>query len=163
MKRKYVGLLLGLLVFLSGCTTHAEAERSLLQTTLRANDTDYQVSLEIPSDLEEYLSLEALEEQEGFALIHFASGNSVANIGTLALYPAEEYDALKKEELPLEDEVLRDEQNQVVLAFQGIQDSVFEPGSEEAELVLQYHDALEEILSSLTLQKVSDETNASAA
>ena len=40
-----------------------------------------------------------------------------------------------------------------VLAYAGMQDSVFEPGTEEADLVLQYHNALADVLKTIKVEK----------
>lgn len=85
--------------------------------------------------------------------IQFEKGDKVGNIGSIVLYTTSEYDDLKTQEVPLETEVLRDEENGSVLAYGGMQDSVFEPGTEEADLVLQYHNAVADVLKTIKVEK----------
>ena len=49
--------------------------------------------------------------------------------------------------------MLRDEEKGFVLAYGGMQDSVFEPGTEEADLVLQYHNAVADVLKTIKVEK----------
>ena len=53
--------------------------------------------------------------------------------------------------MPVPTEVLR--KDGIVIAFTGIQDSVFEPGTEEAEIVESYHSALSDVLDTLEFNK----------
>lgn len=126
-----------------------------MRTVLQLGASRYEVSFRVPSDLAEYLSLTTFPEDTAAANILFTKGDQDGNIGRLVIYDAAEYDAMKNENLPLETEMLRDEENGVVLAYNGPQDSVFEPGTEEANLVQQYQNAAEDILGSLKLEKIS--------
>lgn len=60
---------------------------------------------------------------------------------------------MKQENLPLETELLRVEGKSIVLAYSGLQDSVFEPGTEAARMVLRYQEALCDVLKTVTLEK----------
>ena len=126
-----------------------------MRTVLRLGASRYEVSFRVPSDLAEYLSLNTFPEDTAAANILFTKGDQDGNIGRLVIYDAAEYDAMKNENLPLETEMLRDEENGVVLAYNGPQDSVFEPGTEEANLVQQYQNAAQDTLGSLKLEKIS--------
>lgn len=150
---------------MAGCTTQqapkteqtntAQTEEPNMRTVLQLGASRYEVSFRVPSDLAEYLSLTTFPEDTAAANILFTKGDQDGNIGRLVIYDAAEYDALKNENLPLETEMLRDEENGVVLAYNGPQDSVFEPGTEEANLVQQYQNAAQDILGSLKLEKIS--------
>lgn len=136
-------------------TTTAQTEEPNMRTVLQLGASQYEVSFRVPSDLAEYLSLTTFPEDTAAANILFTKGDQDGNIGRLVIYDVAEYDALKNENLPLETEMLRDEENGVVLAYNGPQDSVFEPGTEEANLVQQYQNAAQDILGSLKLEKIS--------
>ena len=136
-------------------TTTAQTEEPNMRTVLQLGASRYEVSFRVPSDLAEYLSLTTFPEDTAAANILFTKGDQDGNIGRLVIYDAAEYDAMKNENLPLETEMLRDEENGVVLAYNGPQDSVFEPGTEEANLVQQYQNAAQDILGSLKLEKIS--------
>ena len=148
---------------MAGCTTQqapeteqtniAQTEEPNMRTVLQLGASRYEVSFRVPSDLAEYLSLTTFPEDTAAANILFTKGDQDGNIGRLVIYDAAEYDALKNENLPLETEILRDEENGVVLAYNGPQDSVFEPGTEEADLVLQYHNALADVLKTIKVEK----------
>lgn len=150
---------------MAGCTTQqapeteqtntAQTEEPNMRTVLQLGASRYEVSFRVPSDLAEYLSLTTFPEDTAAANILFIKGDQDGNIGRLVIYDAAEYDALKNENLPLETKMLRDEENGVVLAYNGPQDSVFEPGTEEANLVQQYQNAAQDILGSLKLEKIS--------
>lgn len=150
---------------MAGCTTQqapetkqtntAQTEEPNMRTVLQLGASRYEVSFRVPSDLAEYLSLTTFPEDTAAANILFTKGDQDGNIGRLVIYDAAEYDAMKNENLPLETEMLRDEKNGVVLAYSGPQDSVFEPGTEEANLVQQYQNAAQDILDSLKLEKIS--------
>lgn len=150
---------------MAGCTTQqapeteqtniAQTEEPNMRTVLQLGASRYEVSFRVPSDLAEYLSLTTFPEDTAAANILFTKGDQDGNIGRLVIYDAAEYDAMKNENLPLETEMLRDEENGVVLAYSGPQDSVFEPGTEEANLVQQYQNAAQDILDSLKLEKIS--------
>lgn len=150
---------------MAGCTTQqapeteqtniAQTEEPNMRTVLQLGASRYEVSFRVPSDLAEYLSLTTFPEDTAAANILFTKGDQDGNIGRLVIYNAAEYDAMKNENLPLETEMLRDEENGVVLAYSGPQDSVFEPGTEEANLVQQYQNAAQDILDSLKLEKIS--------
>lgn len=150
---------------MAGCTTQqapeteqtniAQTEEPNMRTVLQLGASRYEVSFRVPSDLAEYLSLTTFPEDTAAANILFTKGDQDGNIGRLVIYDAAEYDAMKNENLPLETEMLRDEENSVVLAYSGPQDSVFEPGTEEANLVQQYQNAAQDILDSLKLEKIS--------
>lgn len=136
-------------------TTTAQTEEPNMRTVLQLGASRYEVSFRVPSDLAEYLSLTTFPEDTAAANILFTKGDQDGNIGRLVIYDAAEYDTMKNENLPLETEMLRDEENGVVLAYNGPQDSVFEPGTEEANLVQQYQNAAQDILGSLKLEKIS--------
>lgn len=136
-------------------TNTAQTEEPNMRTVLQLGASRYEVSFRVPSDLAEYLSLTTFPEDTAAANILFTKGDQNGNIGRLVIYDAAEYDAMKNENLPLETEMLRDEENGVVLAYNGPQDSVFEPGTEEANLVQQYQNAAQDILGSLKLEKIS--------
>ena len=136
-------------------TNIAQTEEPNMRTVLQLGASRYEVSFRVPSDLAEYLSLTTFPEDTAAANILFTKGDQDGNIGRLVIYNAAEYDAMKNENLPLETEMLRDEENGVVLAYSGPQDSVFEPGTEEANLVQQYQNAAQDILDSLKLEKIS--------
>lgn len=150
---------------MAGCTTQqapeteqtniAQTEEPNMRTVLQLGASRYEVSFRVPSDLAEYLSLTTFPEDTAAANILFTKGDQDGNIGRLVIYDVAEYDAMKNENLPLETEMLRDEENGVVLAYSGPQDSVFEPGTEEANLVQQYQNAAQDILDSLKLEKIS--------
>ena len=136
-------------------TNTAQTEEPNMRTVLQLGASRYEVSFRVPSDLAEYLSLTTFPEDTAAANILFTKGDQNGNIGRLVIYDAAEYDAMKNENLPLETEMLRDEENGVVLAYNGPQDSVFEQGTEEANLVQQYQNAAQDILGSLKLEKIS--------
>lgn len=148
---------------MAGCTTQqapeteqtntAQTEEPNMRTVLQLGASRYEVSFRVPSDLAEYLSLTTFPEDTAAANILFTKGDQDGNIGRLVIYDAAEYDTLKNENLPLETEILQDEENGVVLAYNGPQDSVFEPGTEEADLVLQYHNALADVLKTIKVEK----------
>lgn len=150
---------------MAGCTTQqdpeteqtntAQSEEPNMRTVLQRGAYRYEVSFRVPSDLAEYLRLTTFPEDTAAANILFTKDDQEGNIGRLVIYDSEEYDALKNENLPLETEILRDEENGVVLAYNGPQDSVFEQGTEEANLVQQYQNAAQDILASLKLEKIS--------
>lgn len=71
------------------------------------------------------------------------------------IYDETDYDGLKEQNLPLETEVICDEENGVVLAYNGLWDSVFELGTEESNLLLAYWDAEKAILGKLKMEKIS--------
>lgn len=156
---------LAMAVTVTGCATQkapeteqtntAQAEEPNMRTVLQLGASRYEVSFRVPSDLAEYLSLTTFPEDSAAANILFTKGDQDGNIGRLVIYDAAEYDAMKNENLPLETEVLRDAENGVVLAYNGPQDSVFEPGTEEANLVQQYQNAAGDILGSLKMEKIS--------
>lgn len=148
---------------MAGCTTQqapeteqtntAQTEEPNMRTVLQLGASRYEVFFRVPSDLAEYLSLTTFPEDTAAANILFTKGDQDGNIGRLVIYDAAEYDTLKNENLPLETEILQDEENGVVLAYNGPQDSVFEPGTEEADLVLQYHNALADVLKTIKVEK----------
>lgn len=156
---------LAMAVTVTGCATQkapeaeqtntTQAEEPNMRTVLQLGASRYEVSFRVPSDLAEYLSLTTFPEDSAAANILFTKGDQDGNIGRLVIYDAAEYDAMKNENLPLETEMLRDKENGVVLAYNGPQDSVFEPGTEEANLVQQYQNAAEDILDSLKMEKIS--------
>ncbi|WP_394266282.1 hypothetical protein [Anaerotignum sp.] len=156
---------LAMAVTVTGCATQkapeteqtntAQAEEPNMRTVLQLGASRYEVSFRVPSDLAEYLSLTTFPEDSAAANILFTKGDQDGNIGRLVIYDAAEYDAMKNENLPLETEMLRDAENGVVLAYNGPQDSVFEPGTEEANLVQQYRNAAGDILGSLKMEKIS--------
>lgn len=156
---------LAMAVTVTGCATQkapeaeqtntTQAEEPNMRTVLQLGASRYEVSFRVPSDLAEYLSLTTFPEDSAAANILFTKGDQDGNIGRLVIYDAAEYDAMKNENLPLETEMLRDKENGVVLAYNGPQDSVFEPGTEEANLVQQYQNAAEDILGSLKMEKIS--------
>lgn len=124
-----------------------------MDTVLQLGEQRYAISFSVPDNLVEYLSFEAYSEYDNAAIIQFKKGDKVGNIGSIVLYTISEYDDLKTQEVPLETEVLRDEENGFVLAYAGMQDSVFEPGTEEADLVLQYHNAVGDVLKTIKVEK----------
>lgn len=124
-----------------------------MDTVLQLGEQRYAISFSVPDNLVEYLSFEPYSEYDNAATIQFKKGDKVGNIGSIVLYTTSEYDDLKTQEVPLETEVLRDEENGFVLAYGGMQDSVFEPGTEEADLVLQYHNAVADVLKTIKVEK----------
>src|SRR5699024_7473036 len=124
-----------------------------MDTVLQLGEQRYAISFSVPDNLVEYLSFEPYSEYDNAATIQFKKGDKVGNIGSIVLYTTSEYDDLKTQEVPLETEVLRDEEKGFVLAYAGMQDSVFEPGTEEADLVLQYHNALADVLKTIKVEK----------
>lgn len=166
-KRKALAMIVALTMALAavGCTAQSisetgqtnttQAEEPNMRTVLQLGAARYEVSFRVPSDLAAYLRLTTFPENGAAANILFTKGEVDGNVGRLVLYDAAEYDLLKNEELPLETEILRDVENGVVLAYNGPQDAVFEPGTEEADLVLQYQSAVSDILGSLKLEKIS--------
>lgn len=124
-----------------------------MDTVLQLGEQRYTISFSVPDNLVEYLSFEPYSEYDNAATIQFKKGDKVGNIGSIVLYTTSEYDDLKTQEVPLETEVLRDEEKGFVLAYAGMQDSVFEPGTEEADLVLQYHNALADVLKTIKVEK----------
>lgn len=130
-------------------------EEANMETVLQLGEDRYALSFAVPENLAEYLSFGVFSKEDAAVTVQFEHNGQVGNIGTFVLYSTEEYDALKQENLPLETELLRMEEEGIVLAYGGLQDSVFEPGTVEAHMVLQYQEALGEILKTIHVEKAA--------
>ncbi|MBM6828719.1 hypothetical protein H9X85_03615 [Anaerotignum lactatifermentans] len=126
-----------------------------LETVLQLGERRYALSLAVPENLAEYMDFGALCRDDAAVTVRMEHFGQEGNVGLFVIYDAAEYDKLKEESLPLETELFRLEEEGIVLAFSGIQDSVFEPGTEEARMVLQYQEALEEILDTAKLERTT--------
>lgn len=171
-KTLFVALTLSALFAFAGCSSQSDtssapptsaetgqagaentADISVLTAAMQLGDVEKAITMNIPSQLEPYLSLEPVSpEDSSTLLIHFTNGDAEANIGSLTLSTIEDYEAIKDEGLPVGDPLLQDEENGVILTHMGMQDSVFEPETENYDLVMQYDDALGDILSSITME-----------
>lgn len=124
-----------------------------MNTVLQVGENRYTVSFSIPDYLTDYVKFGAWTQQDQGISIMLSKDGMEGNIGHIVLYDTEEYDTLRAQNLPLETEVLRDDAEGVVLAYGGMQDAVFEQGTEQAELALQYHTAVGDILETMRLEK----------
>ena len=131
----------------------ATADTAVLTGAMKQGDVEKAITMNIPASLEDYLSLEPISEEDSSTLlVRFTNGEDVANIGTLGLSTITDYEELKEEGLPVGDEILRDEDAGVVLTYSGMQDSVFEPDTENYDLVMEYDAALDDVLASITME-----------
>lgn len=128
-------------------------EKANMQTVLQLGERRYTLSFAVPENLVDYMSFGAFSQNDAAVTVRMAYEGQTGNVGTFVLYDAAAYDALKQENLPLETELLRVEGEGIVLAYSGIQDSVFEPGTEAARMVLRYQEALGDILETVRLEK----------
>ena len=124
-----------------------------MNTILQVGENRYMVSFSIPNYLTDYVKFRIWTQEDHGISIMLSKDGVEGNIGHIVLYDAKEYDALRAQNLPLETEILRDDTEGVVLAYGGMQDAVFEQGTEQAELALQYHTAVGDILETMQLEK----------
>ena len=128
-------------------------ESTNMDTVLQVGENRYTVSFAVPDYLQDYVKFGVWTQEDNGISIMLSKDGVEGNIGHIVLYDAKEYDALRAQNLPLETEVLRDDTEGVVLAYGGMQDAVFEQGTEQAELALQYHTAVGDILETMQLEK----------
>lgn len=128
-------------------------ETANLETVLQLGERRYALSLAVPENLVDYMRFGAFSRDDAAVSIQMDFQGQIGNVGSFVLYDAAEYDQLKQENLPLETELLRVEGEGIVLAYSGPQDSVFEPGTEAARMVLRYQEALSDILKTVQLEK----------
>lgn len=128
-------------------------EEANMKTVLQLGEKRYALSFAVPENLEEYLSFGIFSRQDAAISVQMDFQGQVGNVGSFVLYDAGEYDQLKQEEVPLETELLRVESENIVLAYGGLQDSVFEPGTEAARMVLRYQEALGDILKTVRVEE----------
>lgn len=70
-----------------------------------------------------------------------------------SFFSEEEYDAMDPSQMPVPTEVFR--KDGIVIAFNGVQDSVFEIGTEEAKIVENYPSAVSEVLKTVEFSKIN--------
>lgn len=130
-----------------------QAEPSIFiekSSTVSFKGKTYTIKTAFPEDLSEYISLDGQSSgQDGLCLIKFEKGDKTANIGSFTLYEESEYDAMDPTQMPVPAEVYR--KDGIVVGFTGIQDSVFDPGTEEAGLVEAYYSQKQNILKTFEL------------
>ena len=111
----------------------------------------YTLSVSLPQETAQYCALEYYDDGNPLCLIKFAKDDSVANIGMFSFFGEDEYDAMDPSQMPVPTEVMRSDG--IVVAFTGMQDSVFDPATEEGALVEAYHSALSDVLGSIEFSK----------
>ncbi len=105
-------------------------------TDISFNDKNYTFSVSFPEYISNYVTLETSKDNN-MCLIKFEKDGKTANIGSFTLFDEKTYDGMNKDEMPVPTEVLR--KDGIVIGFMGVQDMVFEQGTEEANLVAKYH------------------------
>lgn len=126
-----------------------QAEPSIFvekSASIKYNGKDYVLKASFPEEIADYVTLEAAENM---CLVKFDKDGKTANIGSFTFYTEEEYDAMDPTQMPVPTEALR--QDGIVIGFTGVQDSVFEAGTEEAKLVEDYHSKTADILKTVKL------------
>lgn len=113
----------------------------------------YDFSVSLPEEAAEYCTLEYYDDSYPICLIKFTKGENVGNIGMFSFFSEEEYDAMDPSQMPVPTEVFR--KDGIVIAFNGVQDSVFEIGTEEAKIVENYHSAVSEVLKTVEFSKIN--------
>lgn len=116
-----------------------------------SSDT-YLFSVSLPDETASYCQLEYYDDRCPICLIKFTKGSNTANIGMFSFFGEDEYDAMDPAQMPVPIEVMR--VDGIVIAFTGIQDSVFEIGTEEAEIVKNYDSVISEVLKSVDFIKI---------
>ena len=126
-----------------------QAEPSIFvekSSSIKYNGKDYVLKAAFPEEIADYVTLEA---EENMCLVKFDKDGKTATIGSFTFYTEEEYDAMDPTQMPVTTEALR--QDGIVIGFTGVQDSVFEAGTEEAKLVEDYHSKTADILKTVKL------------
>lgn len=116
--------------------------------SMKFNGKDYEIKVAFPEEIADYVTLEPAEE-DNMCLVRFDKDEKTANIGSFTFFSEDEYDAMDPTQMPVPTEALR--QDGIVIGFTGVQDSVFEIGTEEADLVENYHSQTANILKTLKL------------
>ncbi len=111
----------------------------------------YNFKVSFPDYISEYLELEYVGGDYPMCLVRFEKGDKTANIGSFSFFDYETYDSMNPQEMPVPTEILR--KDNIVITFTGPQDTVFEIGTEEANLVEKYHSELGEIINSVEFEK----------
>lgn len=118
--------------------------------SVKFNGKDYTFKAAFPEEIAGYVALEASStENSVLCLVKFEKDGKTANIGSFEFFSESAYDAMNPSEMPVPTEVLR--QDGIVIGFTGVQDSVFEPGTEEADLIENYHSKTADILKTVKL------------
>ena len=119
-------------------------------------DQKHTISLELPDVIKNYITIEKLDlgysdTNNAFAL-KFVSGDKVANVASIYIYDIEKYEAMKKENGPLPLELIRDNENDIIVAFSGLQSNPFEDGTEEANIIDKYQSEINKMIYSIKLK-----------
>lgn len=112
-------------------------------------------SVNFPSYISDYITLNAAstlyENNNEYATISFVfnKGDQTANIGLVSIYPKDQYEKMDPQQEVVPTKLF--DQDNLVVAFQGLQDAPFGTESEEGKLVNQYHSELKSTLDTITL------------
>ncbi len=133
-------------------TTNIEKQQKSISAIMNLKDKEYMLSIDIPEDLQKYITFETEEvSQTSMALVRFEKEDKIANIGTFTLYDQKDYEDIKSQGLPIGDVVVENKDEGFVLTYTGIQDSVFEKDTEEYNIVMEYANSIDNILSSVKI------------
>lgn len=133
-------------------TDNVETQQKSISAIMNLNDKEYMLSIDIPEDLQKYITFETEEvSQTSMALVRFEKEDKSANIGTFTLYNQKDYEDIKTQGLPVGDVVVENKDEGFVLTYTGMQDSVFEKDTEEYNIVMEYANSLEDILASVKI------------
>lgn len=117
---------------------------------LKFNGKEYTIKAAFPKEVADYISLDTVSAgQDGLCLVKFDKDGKTANIGSFTLFSESEYDAMDPTQTPVPKEAFR--KDGIVIGFTGIQDTVFEPGTAEADLVILYHSQIADMLKTVEL------------
>lgn len=154
-----VGIALAMIFALGSCGAAEESTNSGMDATLRTQlqkgTETFEITFSAPEEVLPYLEITPFVQDVSAAGLTPVSGENRGGIGYMVLYGTEEYDGMKQEDVPLEEELLRDEENGAVLAYGGMQDAVFERDTVEAELAQILQEEIEKVKSSFQMEKVS--------
>lgn len=113
------------------------------------------LSVDFPIELASFITLEAEGGAFGEGIdcasvfFAFSRGGQAANIGTVSVFAAEQYDLLDPEKEPIPSRLF--DADGFTVAYQGLQSPPFDPASEEGRMIDDFQAQLQNILNSIVL------------
>lgn len=112
-------------------------------------------SVNFPNYISDYIILNAAsalyENNNEYTTISFvfSKGDKTANIGMVSIYPKEQYDKIDPQQEVVPAKLF--EQDNLVVAFQGLQSAPFDTETVEGKLVDRYHSELKNTLDTIVI------------
>lgn len=120
-----------------------DAKNTFKKVDLNIGEKKYALSMNVPSEVSEYVNFEKQEvgEKDNKHIVlslKFSTEDKIANIASFSIYTLNQYKDLKKEAGPIPQEIITNKEDDMVVAFSGLQSNPFEIGTEEAKLIDSY-------------------------